>query len=475
MSISVQCPSCEKKLKAKDELAGKRVKCPNCAQLVVVPSVCSAPLQPTPPNPSPRKSPPRSGHEATASPAPQSRPVRWPWYAGGGAAFLCVLAIVISIFAMPGKDRTTAKNEMAVVTPPESKPEPKPERKAEPKPEPEPKPPEEKPEKLLAVTSKDWKKDFGAFIDVLSPVFKRDPLHSELKEKFEGQQVIWTGQFTQISFNGKSKVVWLKMPAKTVTLSNGAKAEVYTLWLVPKENNLKKWEDAKVGDTVRFKTTLKGDSNSPAVNVGQFLDGVNAGKYHILIMTDDAELVQAELPNAKAEAATINAESAKAKAEMAKADLTKPKPDPNDVAKFIQQGGKFWSSPTKASRGDTSFAPGDRFWVWPVEDRVFEAEDGKLPIKFHWRVRPGQKPSQEKNDPVFANIDFLSEGGGATNINFQGHRLELKTGASEGIFELTFDVKNFSGEGGVLFFLNSALFSEKTDSNLLLLKVKFTK
>ena len=92
MSISVQCPGCEKKLKVKDELAGKRVKCPNCAQVVVVPSVRSASLQSTAPNPSPSKSPLRRGSEATASSATQSRPARWPWYAGGGAAFLCVLA-----------------------------------------------------------------------------------------------------------------------------------------------------------------------------------------------------------------------------------------------------------------------------------------------------------------------------------------------------------------------------------------------
>lgn len=36
MSISVQCPACRKKLKARDDLAGKRVKCPACGQPVLV-------------------------------------------------------------------------------------------------------------------------------------------------------------------------------------------------------------------------------------------------------------------------------------------------------------------------------------------------------------------------------------------------------------------------------------------------------
>ena len=37
MSIGVQCPGCDKKLKTKDELAGKRVKCPSCGQAIVIP------------------------------------------------------------------------------------------------------------------------------------------------------------------------------------------------------------------------------------------------------------------------------------------------------------------------------------------------------------------------------------------------------------------------------------------------------
>lgn len=44
MPISIQCPGCHKSLKAKDELGGKRVKCPACGTAVVVPevAVCKA-------------------------------------------------------------------------------------------------------------------------------------------------------------------------------------------------------------------------------------------------------------------------------------------------------------------------------------------------------------------------------------------------------------------------------------------------
>ena len=68
------------------------------------------------------------------------------------------------------------------------------------------------------------------------------------------------------------------MPAKTVTLSSGAKEEVSKLVLMPKEGNLKKWQYVKVGDTVEFKTTLKGDSIFPVVALLQA--GRECGKEH---------------------------------------------------------------------------------------------------------------------------------------------------------------------------------------------------
>ncbi len=46
MSIPLKCPKCLSEFKAKDKLAGKRVKCPQCGQGISVPG--SAPIQEQP-------------------------------------------------------------------------------------------------------------------------------------------------------------------------------------------------------------------------------------------------------------------------------------------------------------------------------------------------------------------------------------------------------------------------------------------
>jgi hypothetical protein len=38
MAISVECPACHKLLKARDETAGKRIKCPSCGGVLAVPA-----------------------------------------------------------------------------------------------------------------------------------------------------------------------------------------------------------------------------------------------------------------------------------------------------------------------------------------------------------------------------------------------------------------------------------------------------
>src|SRR5690349_8074805 len=64
--LSVTCSSCRKKLSLKDTLAGKKIKCPGCGQVVAVPDKVAAgpsnadertlPPEPAPPSARPDRS-----------------------------------------------------------------------------------------------------------------------------------------------------------------------------------------------------------------------------------------------------------------------------------------------------------------------------------------------------------------------------------------------------------------------------------
>lgn len=71
MPITVHCPNCKKKLKAKDQLAGKRVKCPGCHQPFSIPGHGHAPVRPASP---PSRQAARSARPPTSQGTAQSVP-----------------------------------------------------------------------------------------------------------------------------------------------------------------------------------------------------------------------------------------------------------------------------------------------------------------------------------------------------------------------------------------------------------------
>src|SRR5207244_9532955 len=76
--ISITCPACAKKLKAKDSLAGKTVACPGCGQKLVIPQPEEAAAsflleeETTPEAPPPPPSPVQRRYEEPTSEAPRS-------------------------------------------------------------------------------------------------------------------------------------------------------------------------------------------------------------------------------------------------------------------------------------------------------------------------------------------------------------------------------------------------------------------
>jgi predicted Zn finger-like uncharacterized protein len=48
MAITLSCPSCKNRLKVKDELAGRKVKCPKCKEVTRVPELDESDVKPPP-------------------------------------------------------------------------------------------------------------------------------------------------------------------------------------------------------------------------------------------------------------------------------------------------------------------------------------------------------------------------------------------------------------------------------------------
>ncbi len=75
MAVSVVCPSCESRLRVRDELAGRKVKCSSCGGVVAVPADRPAPAENGHPAPEDDR-PPRNGRPAKNGrpPEPADRP-----------------------------------------------------------------------------------------------------------------------------------------------------------------------------------------------------------------------------------------------------------------------------------------------------------------------------------------------------------------------------------------------------------------
>ena len=81
MAIQVRCPGCGATLSVKDEMGGKKGKCPKCGQLMMIPAVAAPPPQaaappppPSAPQPPPVPARPRPGARAGRPPAARRRP-----------------------------------------------------------------------------------------------------------------------------------------------------------------------------------------------------------------------------------------------------------------------------------------------------------------------------------------------------------------------------------------------------------------
>jgi hypothetical protein len=143
--------------------------------------------------------------------------------------------------------------------------------------------------------------------------------------------------------------------------------------------------------------------------------------------------------------------AAKAK-EMEKKEMDKPGAKteapanpPADNADGPPLGGKNWSAPGGAKFGDKLLKGGDRLWLYPVEDAAPKAVNGKLTVKFRWRLRKG------KQMPKGVGVGLMVQEAKGTRMVAYSKALTGESGEAEA----TFDVKDFKGGLPVYFFIGN--------------------
>jgi hypothetical protein len=130
MTIALSCPSCDKALKVKDELAGKKVKCPGCGEPILVaaeePAVEAAVQEP------PRRKARVADDEDGGEDRPRKKKKKKKksntllWIAlGGGAAFLLLLIVVGAVLFFITRPAEVAKSTEQPKTKAKKKQDPK--------------------------------------------------------------------------------------------------------------------------------------------------------------------------------------------------------------------------------------------------------------------------------------------------------------------------------------------------------------
>jgi hypothetical protein len=155
--------------------------------------------------------------------------------------------------------------------------------------------------------------------------------------------------------------------------------------------------------------------------------------------------------------------------EMEKAAAKKDadKPAAPDMAVEIPDGGKNWNVPGSLKVGTHTLKAGDRIWLWPKQDAILKASGGKLSIAFRWSLRKG------KELPPKAGATLVVQDAKAMKTFAKPITL---TGAN-GEMEIVFDhkeLKDIKGSLPVFFFIGDGRVDNPTvSSSMLGLQVEF--
>jgi hypothetical protein len=97
MSIKLECMACGRNLRVKDDMAGRKARCPGCSKVMTVPAV----VEELPVVDDDEEVPEVDDEEAPAArPRPRRRRARLPSGGGGMPAWLAPLGLALLLFAI---------------------------------------------------------------------------------------------------------------------------------------------------------------------------------------------------------------------------------------------------------------------------------------------------------------------------------------------------------------------------------------
>ena len=134
--------------------------------------------------------------------------------------------------------------------------------------------------------------------------------------------------------------------------------------------------------------------------------------------------------------------------------------DPTQTAaqlqELLQKGGQHWSVPNKARSVFGSVSAGDRFWIWPVEDRALELQRRTPIITLAWQLRPRQSAIDQAEQGNLRLRFYTASGSfwtGGTASTFAKAIRGMESGLASGTFEVP--LGEHAGEGPVVVFLEA--------------------
>jgi hypothetical protein len=143
VAISFACPSCEHRLKVKDELAGRKVKCPGCGNGVSVPADEEDEEAPAAKDPPSRKA--REGFSDEERPRKKKKKKKANkglviGLAAGAIVLVALVVVLVIVFSRPNSQSHKGPGDENVVQNPPPKQEPPQQMPAPPQPHPEQRP-----------------------------------------------------------------------------------------------------------------------------------------------------------------------------------------------------------------------------------------------------------------------------------------------------------------------------------------------